>query len=296
MTGFDVGARHVGDGAPCLIVAEVAQAHEGSLQMAHAYIDAIAGAGADAVKFQAHYADYESTRNEEWRIEPKHPQDTSRFNYWLRMQFTREQWASLARHSADRGLIFLCSPFSEFAVTLLDPFVPAWKVASGEVTHKDLLYAIHKTVKPVILSSGMATADELSIALRLFLDSPARIPVALLHCTSMYPCPPEMVGLDRLVQHGAYPIGISDHSGTIWPSIGAATLGASIIEVHVKLSKHDQGFDASSSVTVEELRQLVEGVRFVEKARRPADEDARTKALQPIRSLFMDRRRRRADA
>ena len=120
MTGFDIGAKHVGDGAPCLIVAEVAQAHEGSLSLAHAYIDAIADAGADAVKFQCHIAEAESTPDEPWRVEPRWPQDNSRYDYWKRMEFTKDQWWSLQAHAEARGLIFLCSPFSVEAVRLLD--------------------------------------------------------------------------------------------------------------------------------------------------------------------------------
>src|SRR3990172_8178509 len=99
MTGFDLGKRHVGDGSPCLIVAEVGQAHDGSLGQAHAYIDAIAEAGADAVKFQCHIAAAESTPDEPWRIKPEWSQDASRYDYWRRMEFTPEQWAGLERHA-----------------------------------------------------------------------------------------------------------------------------------------------------------------------------------------------------
>ena len=117
-------------GTPCLIVAEVAQAHDGSLGMAHAYIEAAASAGADAVKFQTHIASAESTPGEPWRVKFS-PQDATRFDYWKRMQFTEDQWRGLKNHASDRGLKFLSSPFSLEAVQLLSRVgVAAWKVAS----------------------------------------------------------------------------------------------------------------------------------------------------------------------
>lgn len=283
MSGFSIGSRKVGDGAPCLIVAEVAQAHEGSLRVAHDFIDAIADAGADAVKFQCHLGD----DTDRWRIEPPWPQDNSRQEYWQRTGFDRDQWWSLQSHAEARGLIFLCSPFSVEAVKLLDPLVQAWKVASGEVTNDRLLEAIARTGKPVLLSSGMATCGEMDAASSWF----GRY--VFLQCTSEYPTPAEHVGLDWFRYCRDRTSGLSDHSGTIWPSLAAVTLGASVVEVHVKLSAHDQGFDASSSITIEDLARLVEGVRFIEKAKQPVDKDALARELEPMRRLFMGRSERR---
>lgn len=292
MTGFDIGGKHVGDGAPCLIVAEVAQAHEGSVRIAHEFIDAVADAGADCIKFQCHIAEAESTSDEEWRVEPRWRQDASRYDYWERMEFRWEDWSRLHAHATSRGLIFLCSPFSVEAVKLLDPLVPAWKVASGEITNEPLLKAIRATGKPPIFSTGMANEAEMRR-----LREPWHWPdgYAVLQCTSMYPCPPGKVDVGALEDFGTWVYGLSDHSGTIWPSIAAVTLGASIVEVHVKLSQYDQGFDASSSITIPELKQLVEGVRFIEKAKQPVDKDQMAKELEPMRKLFMDRHIRRAE-
>ncbi len=290
MTGFDIGHKHVGDGAPCLIVAEVAQAHEGSLSLAHAYIDAIADAGADAVKFQCHIAEAESTPDEPWRVEPRWPQDNSRFDYWKRMEFTRDQWWSLQAHAEQRGLIFLCSPFSVEAVKLLNPLVPAWKVASGEITNHLLLEAICETGKPVLLSTGMGTRGEVEAAVTWFGK------YALMQCTSEYPTPAERVGLGELARlrwRHECPVGLSDHSGTPWPSIAAAALGASVIEVHAKLSPYDQGFDAAASIAISELARLVEGVRFVERALTQIDKDEMARNLQPMRDLFMGKAKRK---
>lgn len=297
MTGFDIGNRHVGDGAPCLIVGEVAQAHEGSLALAHVYVDAIADAGADAVKFQCHLAEHESTPDEPWRVEPEYPQDASRYAYWQRTAFTPEQWKGLKEHADRRGLLFLCSPFSVAAVKLLDPLVPAWKVASGEVTNAPMLAAIRATGKPAIVSCGMADGMDVYAAI----EAVGGRNYALLHCVSMYPTPAHFVGLRAMASLGrrvslfmSPPLGLSDHSGTIWPAIGAVTLGASIVEVHVKLSTHERLFDSASSITPEQLKQLVEGVRFIEKAKQPVDKDALARELAPMRALFMDRHKRRA--
>jgi N-acetylneuraminate synthase len=302
VTGFDIGSKHVGDGAPCLIVAEVAQAHEGSLQIAHAYIDAIADARADAVKFQCHIAEAESTPDEPWRVEPRWRQDANRYDYWKRMEFSEAEWRSLADHCDQRGVLFLCSPFSVEAVKLLDPLVPAWKVASGEVTNDRLMSAIEDTEKPVLMSLGMTTRAEYRSGWSKDFECSG---LALLQCTSEYPCKPEHVGLNMLAEMRGWchygsshplPTGLSDHSGTIYAGLAAVALGCDVLEVHVKLSKHDQGFDASSSITVEELKQLVEGVRFIEKAKTPVDKDALAKELEPMRRLFMGRAERKAKA
>lgn len=139
----------------CPVIAEVAQAHDGSLGMAHAFIDAIAEAGADAVKLQTHIAAAESSPDEPWRVKFS-PQDTTRFDYWKRMEFTEEQWHGLKQHADDRGLLFLSSPFSFEAVELMERVgVWAWKVASGEVSNGSMLERMCRAGLSVILSSGM---------------------------------------------------------------------------------------------------------------------------------------------
>src|SRR5437870_2808368 len=150
--------------ARCLIVGEVAQAHDGSLGMAHALIDAIATAGADAVKFQTHIAGAESTIAEPWSVRFS-VQEESRYAYWRRMEFTEDQWRGLQRHAAERGLLFLSSPFSVEAIDLLTRVgVAAWKVASGEVANLLMLDRMAATGLPVILSSGMSCLDEIDAA------------------------------------------------------------------------------------------------------------------------------------
>src|SRR5262249_62163091 len=148
----------------CLIIGEVAQTHDGSLGAAHAYIDAVAHAGADAVKFQTHIASAESTPGEPWRVKFSR-QDASRYDYWKRMEFTEEHWLGLSEHANEQGLFFLSSAFSAEAVELLERVgVPAWKVGSGEVSNLPLLAKMAQTGKPVILSSGLSDWDELDSA------------------------------------------------------------------------------------------------------------------------------------
>src|SRR5262245_27170149 len=148
----------------CLIIAEVAQAHDGSLGMAHAYIDAIANTGADAVKFQTHIAAAESTPREAWRVKFRQ-QDATRYDYWKRMEFTEPQCCGLKKHAEEKGLQFLSSPFSIEAVELLIRVgVGAWKVASGEVTNAPMLERIVATRLPIILSTGMSSLSEIDTA------------------------------------------------------------------------------------------------------------------------------------
>jgi N-acetylneuraminate synthase len=275
-----------GDG--CVIVGEVAQSHDGSLGTAHAFIDAIANAGADAVKFQTHIAAAESTPGEPWRVKFS-KQDASRFDYWKRMEFTEEQWRGLKAHADERGLLFLSSPFSTEAVALLDRLgIEAWKVASGEVNNPALLDQMLRSHKPMLLSSGMSSLAELDAAVARIRAS--GVVFAVMQCTTMYPCPADKIGielLDTFRERYASPVGLSDHSGTIFPGLAAATLGCDILEIHVALSREMFGPDVPASITTSELRQLVDGVRFIEKMRaRPVAKDAMAESLAPLRALF----------
>src|SRR5918993_3637807 len=148
----------------CLIIGEVGIAHDGSLGTAHAFIDAIAAAGADAVKFQTHIAAAESTPAEPFRVKFSR-QDATRYEYWRRMEFSEAQWRGLAEHAREQGLLFLSSPFSVEAVELLSRVgMPMWKIASGEVSNRLLLEAVAATGQPVLLSSGMSSLAELDVA------------------------------------------------------------------------------------------------------------------------------------
>ena len=280
--------RPVGTSASCCIVAEIAQAHDGSLGTAHAYIDAVADAGADAIKFQTHIASAESSPGEPWRVKFS-LQDSTRYDYWKRMEFTEDQWHGLKKHSDERGVQFLSSPFSLEAVDLLTRVgVAAWKVASGEVSNIPMLERIVATGWPVLLSSGMSPLSEVDAAVAL--AKRHGVPVTVLQSTSSYPCPPDKIGLNLiplLRERYGCRVGLSDHSGTIYAGLAAATLGINVLEVHVAFSREAFGPDVPASVTLSELRQLVEGIRFIETmVSHPVDKDAMADEMMPLRNLF----------
>lgn len=274
--------------ADCTVVAEVAQAHDGSLGTAHAFIDAVADAGADAVKFQTHIAAAESTPREPWRKRFS-SQDATRFDYWRRMEFSESQWHELKAHAVARELLFLSSPFSIEAVQLLERVgVSGWKVASGETSNVTMLDAMLETRRPIILSTGMSLLQEID-------DAVARInhagnEAAILQCTSAYPCPAELVGLnviDVFRERYGWAVGLSDHSATIYPGLAAATLGINVLEVHITLSRNMFGPDVIASLTPSELRQLVEGIRFTETMRRnPIDKTVVSHEIENLRGIF----------
>lgn len=272
----------------CLIIAEIAQAHDGSLGLAHSMIDAAAKAGADAIKFQTHIAEEESSPEEPWRIKFSY-EDKTRFDYWKRMEFTKSQWQELRDHAHEKNLLFVSSPFSLAAVDLLrDIQLDAWKIASGEVSNSLLLKEICKDGRTVLISSGMSNIQELSGAVEVCKSSGA--PVGVMQCTSAYPCPPEKIGLNVLKQYQelfSCPVGLSDHSGTIFASLAAASLGAQVVEVHVTFSKDMFGPDTKSSITFEELKTMTEGIRFIEKMNSSEiDKNNQDEDILKLRGLF----------
>jgi N-acetylneuraminate synthase len=272
----------------CLVIGEVALTHDGSLGLAHAFVDAIANAGADAVKFQTHIASAESTPSEPFRVKFSR-QDATRYDYWRRMEFTEAQWTELAAHARERGLIFLSSAFSVAAVELLERIgMPLWKVGSGESFNAQLLDRMAETGAPVLLSTGMSTLEDIDAAVARVRAKGA--PVGVFQCTTAYPCPAEKVGLNMLPvyreRYGCL-VGLSDHSATIYPGLAAATLGIDCLEVHVALSREMFGPDVPASVTTGELRQLVDGIRFIERMRaNPVDKAALAADTAPLRRIF----------
>lgn len=280
-------SAHLTSGRP-LVIGEVAQAHDGSLGMAHAFIDAIADAGADAVKFQTHIAAAESTPGEPWRVRFSR-QDESRYAYWKRMEFTAEQWQGLRDHAVGRNLYFLSTPFSLEAVDLLESLdVAAWKVSSGEIADRFLLAKVASTGRAVILSTGMSSWTEIDDAVHLVRQAGA--PVAVLQCTTAYPTTAEQVGLNvlsELQERYRCPVGLSDHSATIYAGLAAFALGATVVEVHVTLSARMFGPDVVASLTVEQLGQLVEGGQFIRSSLdAPIDKDAEAATRADLRALF----------
>lgn len=275
-------------GAACAVIGEVAQSHDGSLGSAHAFIDAIADAGCDIVKFQTHIADAESTPAEPWRVKFS-TQDDTRFDYWKRMEFTESQWQELKTHADARGMLFMSTPFSMQAVELLRRIgMTIWKIASGETGNSQMLKRIASFRQPVILSTGMSPWDEIDRSAAIVRGAGA--PLAIVQCTSAYPCPPEAVGLNVMAdirERYGCATGLSDHSGKMYPGLAAVTLGCEVLEVHVALSRRMFGPDVVASLTVEETMALTEGVRFIEAMRAaPVDKAAMAQRSGNMRGLF----------
>lgn len=283
-----IGDRLISESSPAFIIAEIGQAHDGSLGTAHAYIDAVARTGVDAVKFQTHIAVAESSKEERFRVNFSY-QDETRFDYWRRMEFTPDQWAGLAAHARDRGLVFLSSPFSAEAVDLLDRLgCPAWKVGSGETSNFPLLAKMVKTGKPMLISSGMSSWQELD-KVAAYLNA-QHSSFAIFQCTTSYPCPPEQWGLNiipAIARRYKCLSGYSDHSGNIAAGMAAVTLGAKFVEVHVTFSRDCFGPDVSSSLTIQQLTELSNGIRVIECAiRNPVDKSFLSEELRDLKILF----------
>lgn len=269
-------------------VVDIAQAHDGSLGILHSYIDAVAPIGLDAIKFQVHIAEAESGPYEKFRVKFSY-EDATRYDYWKRMEFAEHQWLEIKKHCGDVGLEFMATPFSVKAVELLERVgVKRYKVGSGDVQNFLLLENIARTSKPIILSTGMSSLDEIDEAIKFL--KPFGNEVSVLQCTTKYPSYPEEIGLNvitELKQRFNLPTGLSDHSGMIFPSLAAVAMGASIIEVHVVFDKAMFGLDSSSSLTIDELKLLVEGIGFIEKMlNNPVDKNKNPKIFSEEREIF----------
>lgn len=272
----------------CFIIGEVGVAHDGSLGMAHAFIDLVAKAGADAVKFQTHIAAAESTADEPFRVRLS-GQDASRYAYWVRTGFSEEGWRALIAHAHERKLAFISSPFSDEAVALLQRAgCDMLKIASGEVATLPLVEQCAQSGLPVLISSGMSPLAEVDAAVEAARRYCER--VGVFQCTTAYPCPPERLGLNvmlDLAQRYQCSVGLSDHSGDIYAGLAAATLGANMVEVHVCFSKEMYGPDTAASLTLQQLSSLVAGARYIREAlAAPLAKDADAARSEALRRIF----------
>jgi N-acetylneuraminate synthase len=245
-------------------IAEIGQAHEGSLGILYSYIDALALTGVDAVKFQMHIAEAESSEQEPFRVAFS-KEDKTRFDYWKRMGFTLEQWRGIKNYCESLNLDFICSPFSNLAVDWLQEIgVRQYKIGSGEVTNFLILEKIARTGKPVILSSGMSSYKELDKTVAFLKER--KVDVSILQCTTSYPTQPNQYGLNviqELKTRYNVPVGFSDHSAKIETCIAATALGASMLEFHVVFDRQLFGPDAKSSLTISETKDLVAAVKNI---------------------------------
>ncbi|WP_298222825.1 N-acetylneuraminate synthase family protein [Flavobacterium sp.] len=268
-------------------IAEIAQAHDGSLGILHSYIDAVAKTGVQAIKFQMHIAEAESSIHEPFRVKFSY-EDATRFDYWKRMEFTFEQWQGIKKHCDEVGLDFICSPFSNAAVDWLEKLdVKAYKVGSGEVSNFLLLDKIIETKKPIIISSGMSSFSELDQVVDYLKSKAADF--SILQCTTAYPTLPHQYGLNLIPELKArynIPVGFSDHSAKTATGIAAVALGAEILEFHVVFDRAMFGPDAIASLTLEETKQLVEGATAIFEAQSQPIDKNNTEAFTTLKSIF----------
>ncbi len=247
-----------------MIIAEIAQAHDGSVGILHSYIDALADTGIDAVKFQTHIAEAESSIYEPFRI-PFSYVDKTRFDYWKRMELSVDQWVEVKNHCHKAGLQFISSPFSCMAVDVLEKAgVDMYKIGSGEVSNLLLLQKIAITGKPVIVSSGMSTMKELDNAIDLFKNK--KVDVSVMQCVTAYPSKPgewNIQTISEFKKRFSIRTGFSDHSGDIVACLAATALGAELLEFHVVFDRRMFGPDAKSSLLIDEVRTLVKGVKDI---------------------------------
>ncbi len=267
-----LGERTLGDGAPCLVIAEIGSNHDGSLERALTLIDAAAAAGADAVKFQSFRA---ATLLARRRLLPSGGWEPAAAYATLeRLELAAEWHVSLRDRARERGVLFLSTPFDEERASLLAALgVPAFKVASGDLTHVPLLRRIGSFGRPVLLSTGLATQEEVDVALAAIADGAGtrerRPPVVLLHCVSLYPLQPgdaNLRALATLRAHYGCPVGWSDHSPGHTLALGAVALGACVVEKHFTDDRSRPGPDHPFAMEPAEFRDLVSAVRELEAA------------------------------
>ena len=239
-----------------LIIAEVGQSHNGSFNQAKKLIDLTVRAGADVIKFQTHYADAESTLNEKFRKGYNFKQK-NRLEYWKKHEFSKEKWSMLRKYCKKKKILFSSSPFSEKAFDVLNKLdIDIWKIGSGEFFSERLNELIFNTKKPVIISTGLSNWNDIRNKIRRLKKKRANF--LIMQCTTKYPLPLNEVGMNiinEIKEKFNCPVGLSDHSGTIYPILmGLSDNITQAIEVHVSKPQNKNNPDKSSSLTFKELK------------------------------------------
>lgn len=291
-----IGRREIGPGNPVYIVAELSGNHNQDLQQAICLIDAAKAAGADAVKLQTYTPDTITIRSERepFQIRGGTLWDGRTLYDLYGEAFTPWEWHGELQHKAlAHGLDFFSSPFDASAVDFLERMnVPAYKIASPELVDIPLIQKAASTGKPLIMSTGMASREEIEEALAAAHQAGTQ-QIALLKCTSAYPSPPEEMNLSMipaLAERFGVPVGLSDHSIGIAVPVAAVALGACIIEKHLTLSRSMKGPDSEFSLEPQEFKAMVDAVRTAEQALgkpefRIGEKEKATRAFR--RSLFV---------
>jgi N-acetylneuraminate synthase len=268
---FAVAGRTIAPGKPVFVIAEAGVNHNGDPALARALIDAAADSGADAVKFQTFQTASLASRSAPkaaYQVETTGSGE-SQSEMLARLELSLDTLRALQAHAAARRLVFFSTPFDEGSVDTLGALgVPVFKVPSGEITNLPLLRHIATQGKPIILSTGMSTLDEVGAALAA-IRQVADLPVALLHCVSAYPAPPGDVNLramDTLRECFGCATGLSDHTLGLEVALAAVARGATIVEKHLTLDKRLPGPDHRASLEPAEMTALVRGIRVIEAA------------------------------
>jgi len=268
MNSFSIKNRFIGDNYSPVVIAEIGINHEGSLERAIEMVNSAIEAGAEIIKHQTHIVE------DEMSLEAKNviPGNANESIYEImnRCALSEEDEWKLMKHVEDKGAIFISSPFSRKAVDRLVKFdVPAFKIGSGECNNYPLIKHIAKFNKPVILSTGMNSIESIKRSVEILRG--ANVPYALLHCTNVYPTPPEIVRLGAIsTLKKEFPdavIGLSDHTVSNYTCLGAVALGASILERHYTDSMDRPGPDIICSMDSKALSELIEGSLTIFKAR-----------------------------
>jgi len=262
---FRIGSRWVGPDHPPLVIAEIGINHEGSEDKAARMIDDAAAAGCECVKLQTHLPAAEMVPNE---VIPANARE-SIWTMMSRCQLSADAEQRLQQRAERHGMIFLSTPFSREAADRLEQLgVPAFKIGSGECNNLPLVEHIARKGRPVILSTGMNGLADLQRPVAILRR--AGVPFALMHCTSVYPTPDHLVRLGALAEltqaFADAVIGLSDHTTTIFPCLGAVALGAALLERHFTSSRAWPGPDIEISMTPDELAQLIQGARIIHRA------------------------------
>ena len=267
-----IGSREIGAGHPVYIVAELSANHNQEIRHALALIDAAKQAGADAIKLQTYTPDTITIRSDAapFQVRGGTLWDGRTLYDLYAEAFTPWEWhAELQKAATERGLGFFSSPFDFTAVDFLESLnVPAYKIASPELVDIPLIEKTARTGKPLIISTGMASCEEVEEAVAAARNAGAQ-EIALLKCTSAYPSPPDEMNLKmipELARKFGVPVGLSDHSMGIAVPIAAVALGACIVEKHLALSRSMKGPDSEFSLDPDEFKAMVEGVRTAETA------------------------------
>ena len=279
-----IAGRAVGDDHPPLVIAEIGINHEGSLETAIQMADAAITAGAEIIKHQTHIVEDEMS-DEAKSVIPGNA-DVSIYEIMRRCALSEEEERRLMEHVQSKGAIFISTPFSRKAADRLGRFdIPAFKIGSGECNNYPLVKHLARFKKPVIISTGMNSISSIRPSVEILRQ--AGVPFALLHCTNVYPTPPEIVRLGAVSRLKAeFPdavVGLSDHTVSNFTCLGAVALGASILERHFTDRMDRPGPDIVCSMDPHALSSLIEGSRVIFAARGgdkgPVDAEAPTIAF-----------------